>query len=125
MKKGNVVTIRDDSYTRSVVGGKLIYEHLAFSSEANKQYIIIETGCSFPAYGSQKMDGGGCCRPSFNNTVIQAIDSGKVVFIEERFLKLVSLTHVVMTDIVFCSGYGVNGQTHEISDELYKQIKKA
>ena len=120
MKKGDVVTIEDSSYTKSVIDGELVHEYLTMQ---NKQYKVVETGCSFPAESNQAWS-FSCTPSTFNNTVIQAIDSGKVVFIEERFLKLVPPTHVVMIDITFCSGYGVNGQTCEISDELYKQIKK-
>lgn len=121
MKKDDVVTIRDGSWTRSIVNGKLIHESLAFGAEQDKHYIIVETGCSFPNTGSLY---GLNNRPSFNNTVIQAVDSGKIVFIEERFLKLVPPKHQVMVDIIFHLGYGMGGQVVEISDKLYKQIKK-
>ena len=119
MKKGDVVTIRDGSYTKSVVNGELIHEHLAIQS---KQYKVVETGCSFPAKGNQAYDSDGYCGPSFNNTVIQAVDSGKVVFIEERFLRLAKPTHKVMIDVRQDGGW-TYGQIVEISDELYKQIK--
>lgn len=123
MKKGNIVMIRDGSYTKSVVNGELVHEYLAYCDERNAQYKIVETGCSFPAEGNQARSILGI--PStFNNTVIQAVGSGKVVFIEERFLELVLPKHKVMVDIIFHPGYGMGGQVVEISDELYRQIKK-
>ena len=122
MKKGDVVTIKDGSYTKSVIDGELVHEYLAIQS---KQYKVAETGCSFPAEDTQARSIPSFnISSTFNNTVIQAIDSGKVIFIEERFLELVLPKHVIMVDLTFHSGYGVNGQTYEISDELYKQIKK-
>ena len=122
MKKGDKVTIRDGSYTRSVINGELVREHLACGVEENKQYKIIETGCSFPAKGNQARSILGMSS-TFNNTVIQAIDSGKVVFIEERFLELVPPTHKVMVDIEQ-SGPATFGMVYEISDKLYKEIKR-
>lgn len=85
MKKGDIVTIKDGSWTRSVVNGKLVSEFLNYGREKGKKYVIIETNCIFPNTGSGQF---GCTPPTYNNTVIQAIDSGKVVFIEERFLRL-------------------------------------
>jgi hypothetical protein len=123
MKKGDVVTIDDGSFTRSVVDGKLIKESLNYGNEKGKQYVIIETGCSFPNTGSRGFAGTSIVT-TFNNTVIQAIDSGKVVFIEERFLKLVPPTHEVVVDIIFHPGYGIGGKIVEISDKLYKEIKR-
>ena len=120
MKKGDVVVINDGSWTRSIVDGKLIHESLNFRAEVGKKYIIIETGCSFPNTGSLY---GLNNRPSFNNTVIQAIDSGKVVFIEEHFLKLVPPTHRIMIDVE-SDGCLVTGNYVEISDKLYKEIKR-
>ncbi len=122
MKKGDVVIIDDGSYTKSVVNGKLVHEHLAFDAEAGRRYVVVEINCTFPAEGNQALE-YSFSLASFNNTVIQAIDSGKVVFIEERFLRLVESTHKVMIDIEQ-DGCAVSGMVREISDELYKQIKK-
>ena len=116
MKKNDIVTINDGSFTRSVVNGKLIQEYLNCGIEKGKQYVVVEVGCSFP-------NTGGC--NSFNNTTIQAIESGKIVFIEERFLELVGPTHMIMVDLTCYSGYGIGGETVEISDKLYKEIKKS
>jgi len=87
MKKGDIVTIKDGSFSKSVVDGELIHEWLVYGSDLGKQYVVIETDCKFPNSGSI----GHCLPatpPSFNNTVIQQCESGKVVFIEERFLRL-------------------------------------
>lgn len=113
MKKGDVVIIIDGSWTRSVVDGKLKDEWLNYGDEKGKKYVVVEIGCSFPNTGSNR---------TFNNTVIQAVDSGKVVFIEERFLRLVPPKHKIMIDMEV-SGYAIFGMTVEISDELYKKIK--
>ncbi len=119
MKKGDVVTITDGSYTRSVVAGKLVHESLAYAGEKGKHYVVIEVGCSFPL--------GDSHQPDYyrNDTVIQALDSGKVVFVHGRLLKLVPPTHKVMIDIE-PTRYAVveTGQVVEISDKLYKEIKR-
>lgn len=117
MKKGDVVTIKDGSYTRSVVNGELIHESLAYGNEQNKQYVVIEIGCSFPLTCSWHH------HDYRNDTVIQAVGSGKVILIHNRLLELVPPTHKVMVDIRQDSGC-MYGQIVEISDELYKQIKK-
>lgn len=83
MKKGDIVTINDGSYTKSVVNGKLVHEHLCFGSNFGKQYKVIEIDCKFPSDERHQRNHG-----RFNNTVIQDIDSGKIVFIEEMFLRL-------------------------------------
>jgi len=83
MKKGDVVTIKDGSYAKSVIGGKIVHEFLNCGDERDKQYIVIETDCSFPLESNRL-----CNQPEAyrNDTVIQAVDSGKVVFIYNRFL---------------------------------------
>ena len=104
MKKGDVVVINDGSWSRVIRDNKLSYGATSDRYRADmdrdyvrKQYVIVETGCSFPNTGSSS---------TFNNTVIQAIDSGKVVFIEERFLRLVKLPirEVTMTEV--CAQFG-------------------
>lgn len=122
MKKGDIVTIEDGSYTRSVIDGKLVEEFLACGDEKGKQYVVIETDCKFPAVNGTQARDFSHCSASFNNMVIQAIDSGKVVFIEERFLKLVEQTHIVMVDLIQITYSSIGGETVEISDELYREI---
>jgi hypothetical protein len=85
MKKGDIVTIKDGSFTQSVVNGELIHEWLVYGTEQDKQYVVIETNCMFPNSGSR---GYPYSPPTFNDTVIQQCESGRVVFIEERFLHL-------------------------------------
>ena len=89
MKKGDVVTITDGSYTRSVVNGKLCHESLNCGVEQGKHYVVIEIGCSFPLRSDCF-----CSQPDEyrNDTIIQAVDSGKVVFIHRRFLKLLRIS---------------------------------
>lgn len=117
MKKGDVVTVSDGSYSRSVINGKLIHE--AGAGSCSEKFTVIETGCKFPTTDEYQT----MYQSTFNNTVIQAIDSGKVIFIEERFLKLVSPTHKVVIDCAYvnCITYG---EIVEISDKLYKEIKR-
>jgi hypothetical protein len=119
MKKGDVVTINDGSYSRSLINRKLIHEVKHWHDE---QFVIIEVDCEFPTTDEYQT----MYQSTFNNTVIQAIDSGKVVFIEERFLELVLPKHSVIIDVVRYSGYGVgvSGEIIEISDKLYKEIKR-
>ena len=123
MKKGDVVTICDGSFTRSVVGGKLVGEYLNYGDEKGKKYTVIETGCSFPNTGSSGMSELHGI-PTFNNTVIQAIDSGKVVFIEERFLRPVLPKHKVVIGVTVTHLGGIYGKVIEISDKLYQEIKR-
>ena len=104
MNKGDIVTIHDGSYTRSVVAGKLISEFLNYGNLRGRRYVIIETGCIFPAELGQISS--EYTASSFNNTVIQDILSHKVVFIEERFLSLVveSIREVTMSEV--CRQFG-------------------
>ncbi len=92
MKKGDVVTVDDGSYSRSLINRKLVHEAKRWYGE---QFVIIEVDCKFPTTDEYQT----MYQSTFNNTVIQAIDSGKVVFIEERFLELVLPKHEVMIDI--------------------------
>lgn len=118
MKKGNIVIIRDSSFSRSVINGELVEEFLACDNKGDKQYVIVETGCMFPVTNVYQARG----LTSFNDTVIQAVDSGEVVFIEERFLCLVKPTHNVMINLEHFSGM-LGGTLYKISDELYREIK--
>lgn len=116
MKKGDIVTIRDNSWAQDIVNGRLIEESLNINPEgSDKQYVVIETGCMFPRHGTQKR--------SFNDTVIQALDFGKVVFIEERFLREIKPKHKIMVDVrhVNCA---ISGEFVEVSDDCYQKIKR-
>lgn len=118
MKKGDIVTVKDGSYSRSIVDGKSIHEGRALY---DIQYTVIEIGCKFPVVDSfqQRYE----IIERFNNTVIQAIDSGKVVFIEERFLKLVPPKHMAIIDAER-KNCCIVGTWVEISDKLYQEIKR-
>ena len=116
MKKGDVVTITDGSWTRKIKDNKLV---IGPGRNAIKQYVIIETGCSFPLYCGMSHQ-----KDKYrSDTVIQAIDSGEVVFIYKNFLHLVPPTHKVMVDIRQDGGW-MYGQIVEISDKFYKKIKR-
>ena len=122
MKKGDVVTVRDFSYSRIVEGNKLSNEFHAFHPACRKQFVVVETDCKFPTY-EEGQTAPFYGSSTYNNTVIQAINSDEVVFIEERFLKLVLPTHKVMVDVRQDGGW-MYGQIVEISDKLYKEIKR-
>ena len=57
---------------------------------------MIETGCSFPLEPDHF-----CSQPDEyrNDTVIQAMDSSKVVFIHRRLLKLSRIREVTMAEV--------------------------
>ncbi len=119
MKKGDVVVIDDGSYSRSIINGKSVHESRL--GDKNEQFVVVEVDCKFPVvddfqprYESE---------PRFNNTVIQAVSSGKVISIEERFLELVLPVHKIMVDMRQLGGM-ISGQIVEISDKLYKEITK-
>jgi len=103
MKAGDLVIIKDYSYSKEVEDGVLVDN----TYRGDKQFIIVETNCVFPNPHEYQLG------YTFNNTVIQAVDSGKVIFIEERFLKLT--THKITID----------GKTIEISNESYQALKKS
>ena len=116
MKKGDKVVIDDGSWTREIKDNKLVRGP---GSDDDKQYVVIETGCKFPLYDgmSRQKD------ENRSDTVIQAVDSGEVVFIFEGFLRPVPPKHMVIIgaerkDCV------VVGTWVEISDKLYQEIKR-
>jgi len=114
MKKGDKVTIRDGSWTRKIKDNKLVN---GSGCDDTKQYIVIETGCSFPLY-----DGISFQKDKHrSDTVIQAINSGEVVFIFGNFLQLVAPTHLVWIDVVQAN-HRMSGRLVKISDKLYQEI---
>jgi len=114
MNKGDKVIIDDTSYSRSVMNKKL--EHPG-NNLRYKKCVIIELNCTFPK--TSKWDGD-----NVNNTIVQVCETGQVIFIEERFLKLVPPKHKIMIDMVCYSGYAMTGKILEISDKLYQEIKR-
>lgn len=106
MKKGDIVTVRDFSYSVIVEGGKLRKSTFhAFYPAARKRFTVVETNCIFPRTST---------RPgaNHNNTVIQVVNSTEVVFIEERFLRLA--TYEIIID----------GKIIKLSHESYKNLKR-
>lgn len=113
MKKGDVVMIGDTSYSR-VVGNRNLEEHNKHLKY--RKCVILELDCVFPKTSPW---GGG----NYNDTIVQFCETGQIMFIEERFLKLVLPTHKVMIDVEQIS-YAICGNIVEISDKLYQEIKR-
>lgn len=118
MKKGDIVTISDSSYSFTVVNGYL--EHHPGGGQ-KEHHVVIAVNCNLPAD-----DGYMCEKSQRNDTIVRGQISGRIAFIQQRFLRLVEPTHEVMIDIkpTRCAVLGI-GQVVEISDRLYKEIKRA
>ncbi len=112
MKAGDIVTITDGSYTQSVVNGKLVEESLNCDVVKGRHYTVIETGCSFPLNDYWQPEGYR------NDTVIQD-ESGKVVFIHNRFLRVVEPAHVWEHGDVFKNNAGLWVYLVDIVDGPY------
>jgi hypothetical protein len=108
MKKGDRVRIKDFSYARCVVGLSLHVYSPTFDDDARGEFVVIEVGCKFPKVSSTQ---GSVFGSSYNNTVLQSVQSGQVVFIEERFL--VPAQHTIVID----------GKEITISHESYRALK--
>ncbi|KKM95467.1 hypothetical protein LCGC14_1187970 [marine sediment metagenome] len=108
MKKGDTVVIIDGSFTRSVVDGELIKEYLNCGVEKDLHYMVIEINCRFPKTSKYSF------YTNYNNTVIQAVDSGKVVFIEACFLRVQPPEHHIT----------VGDFSLVLSDEEYAELKE-
>ena len=114
MKKGDVVKIDDSSYSLTMVGDHL--EH--HPGEVQKEHwIVIAVNCSLPAETDQYS------MNQRNNAIVQSRTSGKIAFVQQRFCHLVLPKHKVMIDIEQIS-YAICGNVIEISDKLYKEIKR-
>lgn len=105
MKSGDRVTITDDSWTRSIIDGKLVAEFLACDEAKGRRYTVIEVGCSFPLVDQK--DGWGGQRADYRNDTVIQDDDDKVVLIHSGFLKLVDPPHVWEHGDVFERGSGV------------------
>ena len=90
MRVGDKVIVRDGSWTRSIINGKLVHESL-LGTFRKRHYTVVETGCVFPLVNQAEMweFQPKSCR---NDTVIQD-DTGKVVLICSKFLDLVDPPH--------------------------------
>ena len=113
MKKGDIVTVNDYSWAKEVVNGKL--KDVRIKDCTNKKYTVIEIDCKLPLHDGQS-------ELYRSDTIIQAI-SGEVILIHGTFLRPVAPTHTVMVDIK-TDGCVLTGQYIEISDKLYKEIKR-
>jgi hypothetical protein len=100
MKKGDIVTVRDSSYAKVIEGDELVCGYTSPHNVRDKQGVIIEVNCQFsnPHFYQMQV----CTR---NDTVIKLFETNKIVFIEERFLKLVkSVREVTMIEV--CAQFG-------------------
>lgn len=120
MKKGDIVMIVDGSYSKVVTSRGLEngYGDGKVLDIRTKQGTIIETGCEFPNRHKYQV-----CGRTFNNTIV-VLDSGEIVLIEERFLKLVLPEHKIMIGVTVTRLGGIYGNIVEISDKLYQEIKR-
>lgn len=107
MKKGDVVTIRDSSWSRCVKGGELS----SGCHDRGGKHVVIEIDCTFPL-GSSNVLYSKQPDSYRNNTVIQALDSKGVSFIHSGFLRLE--THRIVID----------GKTIELSNESFENLKQ-
>ena len=114
MKKGDIVTIDDYSWAREIVNGKL--KNIRIKNCTTRKYTIVENNCDFPLHDDQS-------RIYRSDTVIQAIDGGEVIFIHGTFLRPVLPKHKIMIDITNAMSV-MYGNIIEISDKLYKEIKR-
>jgi hypothetical protein len=103
MKKGDIVTVRDSSYSKVIVRDRLEDAYDGPNSIRQKRGVVIEVNCKFPdpdKYQAQYVN-------TYNNTVIKIFETGKIAFIEERFLDLIKPTReVTMAEV--CAQFGEN-----------------
>ena len=99
MKKGDVVTVGDFSYSMIIEDGELRNSFHAFHPVAGKQFVVVDVGCVFPRTSQHP-------GTNYNNTVLQAVGSTEVVFIEERFLRTTRklIREVTMAEV--CRQFG-------------------
>lgn len=101
IKKGDKVKIQDLSYSRTVRDNELKRPKEGLRGEFA---IVVETGCKFPNTGSFFGE--------FNNTIIQVIDTGGVIFICDN--QLGPATRTIEFD----------GKKIELSEKSYNNFKK-
>lgn len=116
MKKGDIVTIKDSSFSFAIVDGFLKHHPGEVQKE---QQLIIAVNCNLPA------DQGYCGdRQRHNDTIVRGQISGKITLVQQRFCHPITPKHKVMIDIHQThSGCIMFGDIVEISDELYRKIK--
>ena len=107
MKKGDKVKIRDFLYSRCVVGHTLQTYGVHFD-DAKGEFVVVEMGCKFPTTHLHQD-----WYKTYNDTVLQSVQTGRVVFVEERFL--VPVQHTILID----------GKEITISHESYQAFKRS
>lgn len=117
MKKGDIVIVRDSSYSK-VVTKHGLEDGYGGTRVRGRQCVIIELDCRFPNPHQYQVKNN-----EYNNTVIRIIETDEIVFIDEQFLK--PAIHKVMIDLKQGDSIIIlSGKIVEISDELYQEIKR-
>ena len=106
IKRGDVVVITDGSYTESVIDGALRHESLNHGANKNRPYKVVETDCSFPIHDIWQPNNYQ------NDTVIQDVQSGKVVFIHHRLLALTECEIII------------DGKAVKVSSEICLRLRR-
>jgi len=111
MKRNDIVTANDFSWF-AILGAKTA----GYIRDCTRYYRVLDIGCYFPLILGQP-------EKYRSDTTIQAVDSDEVLVIHGGFLRSVPPKHKVMLDIRQDGGW-MYGQVVEISDKLYKEIKR-
>lgn len=108
MKKGDVVVAYDLSWAQAVKNGKLVSPSRDVHCRVGRgaPAVIVETGCRFPLTDCSQPD------DEYNDTVIQVINTGEVIFTQLEFLQPAKRKITV------------DGKTVEISHESFEAFKK-
>jgi hypothetical protein len=116
MKVGDTVVITDGSWTRSIIGGKLVSESLNSGVAKGRHYTVIKTDCGFPL----EDQGTVWEQPPYrrNDTVIQD-ENGKVVLVHSGFLRVVKSSHVWKHGDVFKNNVGTWVYLKEVNGDPY------
>lgn len=95
MKKGDIVTINDSSYSLTVMNDGRLEHH---AGEVQKErWIIIAVQCNLPAEWDRY-----CCE-QYNDTIVQGQTSEKIAFVQQRFCCM-PIREVTMTEV--CAQFG-------------------
>ena len=95
MKKGDIVTINDSSYSLSVMNSGRLEHHAAEVQEG--YWIVVALQCVLPAEHHMY------CHEQYNNTIVQSQTSGKIVFVQQRFCRT-PIREVTMAEV--CAQFG-------------------
>ena len=100
MKSGDIVTVTDSSWSKTIVRGEIVGGYALLSRKKRtllskkKHWTVLETGCSFPLDLRDRTPFPKQPAHFRNDTVIQGRETDDVVFIHHGFLKLVKKEHV-------------------------------